>query len=145
MFLQLLRLNDNGRSTIGTMHVNGLFNGFTLEDTHNDIKIPGETRIPAGEYQVKLRATGGMHSKYTNKYGNKHHGMLWLQDVPGFEWVYIHTGNTNKDTDGCILIGNSCVFGNTQSVGRSVLNYIELYTQVIEAIGRGEDITLQII
>ena len=146
MLIQVVRLQDNGTSTIGTMHINGTFEGFTLEDTFNEPKIPGNTRIPAGTYEIKLRTEGGMHSKYSTKYGDKHEGMLWLQDVPNFEWVYIHTGNTHDHTEGCLLVGTSCdaSYGK-QSIGNSVMKYKDIYAQVVAALHRGEDVTIQII
>jgi hypothetical protein len=74
---------------------------------HRDVKVKGETRIPAGRYQVTLRTEGGFHSKYSEKYGEMHKGMLWVRDVPGFEYILIHTGNTDEHTAGCLLVGNT--------------------------------------
>lgn len=146
MYIQNLRLKDDGKSTIGTMHINGTFKGFTLEDTFNDPKIPGETCIPAGKYDIKLRDVGGMTAKYRAKYGDLHKGMLWLQDVPGFEWVYIHTGNTHAHTEGCILVGSGCNSGeHEQTITSSVVKYKELYKDISEAILRGEEVTIEII
>jgi len=93
MEITIDRLQDNGHSTIGVMKIDGVFEAFTLEDTYHAIKVPGETRIPAGKYDIKLRTEGGLHNKYKAKFGSMHKGMLWLQNVPGFEWVYIHIGN----------------------------------------------------
>ena len=80
------------------------FLAYTLEDEHRDVKVKGETRIPAGRYQVTLRTEGGFHSKYSEKYKEMHKGMLWLRDVPGFEYILIHTGNTDEHTAGCLFI-----------------------------------------
>lgn len=144
MYLQEMRLDDNGHSTIGTMHTNGEFECFTLEDTHNEPKIYGKTRIPSGEYTIQLRTTGGMNTAYAKKYGDKHHGMLWLQDVPDFEWVYLHSGNTDEDTDGCILVGNSCD-SKAGTIGDSRNAYEKLYDKVSKAILDGEEVTIHII
>lgn len=145
MYMQLVRLKDDGESTVGTLSVDGEFECFTLEDTHNEPKIYGKTRIPAGTYDVKLRREGGMHAKYSNKYEN-HDGMLWLQDVNNFEWVYIHTGNDSDDTDGCILVGRTCdsTDRNMKVLG-SVFAYEELYEKAIESLEIGEKVTIQII
>ena len=143
MFLQLVRLEDNNRSTIGTLHVNGEFECFTLEDTYNEPKVYGKTRVPAGEYNIKLRTVGGMTQKYANKYTN-HKGMLWLHDVPGFEYIYIHTGNHAGHTDGCVLVGQGCDSA-TGSISKSRLAYEKLYTAIITDLDNGNDVTIQII
>lgn len=146
MYIQAVRLQDDSASTIGTLHVNGTFECFTLEDTFREVKIDGETRIPSGSYEIKLRTEGGMNGRYSKKYGSDHKGMLWLQDVPGFEWVYIHVGNFAKDTEGCLLVGTSCDSdkGN-QSIGASVDAYKKLYAKVATAIESGEEVTIEII
>lgn len=78
---------------------------YAIEDEPREEKVAGETRIPAGRYEVKLRTEGGMHARYKRRFGHKHVGMLHLQNVPGFEWIYIHPGNTDDDTEGCICPG----------------------------------------
>ena len=145
MYMQHLRLKDNGKSTLGMFMVDGEFECFVLEDTHRDVKVDGETRIPAGKYEVKLRNAGGMTSRYKFKYGDMHKGMLWLQDVPGFEWVYIHTGNLAEDTAACLLIGTGCTSGDSQSVTSSVAAYKKLYPRMAEAILSGEEVTISIV
>lgn len=144
MYIQLLRLRDNGSDTIGTMHVDGKFECFTLEDKHNDVKVYGQTRIPSGTYNIVLRKEGGMTRRYKEKYGNNHKGMLWLQDVPGFEYVYIHIGNDEEDTLGCILLGETCDSGSG-TVGRSRIAYQNFYRDAIDALDRNEELTIQII
>lgn len=146
MYIQQVRLQDDGKSTIGMMHVNGKFAGFTLEDTNRDVKVAGETCIPTGKYEILLRPAGGMHAKYSSVYADAHHGMLWLQDVPGFEWIYIHTGNTAGHTEGCILVGTTCdsTYGN-QKILNSVVKYKELYADISGALLRGEQVTIEII
>src|SRR5688500_1725133 len=98
----LVRISSNTESTIGALFYGDLKSGefrcFTREDQKQAVKVPRETRIPAGTYKIKLRAEGSMQAKYSELYGWHRHGMLWLQDVPGFEWIYIHPGNTDADT-----------------------------------------------
>ena len=144
MYMQLVRLKDNGSSTIGTLSVDGEFNCFTLEDTHNEPKIFGKTRIPTGEYEIALRNEGGMTKKYASKYGNAHKGMVWLQNVENFEWVYIHVGNYSKDTDGCILVGNGADVSNG-SISQSRAAYLALYTKITDTLEAGEPVTIQVI
>lgn len=143
MFIQVVREIDNGKSTIGKMFINGTFECYTLEDTFNEPKVWGQTRIPEGTYDIILRNEGGMTSKYAKRYSN-HKGMLWLQDVPNFEWVYIHTGNTEDHTDGCILVGKTCN-SSDGTIGNSRDAYKDLYSKIIEALDNGEQVTIEII
>lgn len=145
MFIQLVRLKDDGRETIGTLYINGTFECFTLEDTYNEPKVYGRTRIPSGDYDIKLRTEGGMTGKYSNKFPF-HKGMLWLQNVNDFKYVYIHIGNNEDDTDGCILLGNTADITNDRmSVGGSALAYVGLYPKIAKAIEDGEEVTIQIV
>lgn len=107
--------------------------GFTLEDPHQEIKIPGRTRISEGEYELTLRVHGGWHNRFSERYGDEwHKGMIELKDVPEFTDILIHPGNTDEDTAGCILVGD-VVEENITSPGdleRSVKNYKRLYPLV---------------
>lgn len=90
---------------IGDLLVDGEEFSHTLEDLPRPVKIPGETCIPAGSYPVVL-----LFSPSVTK------GLLWsplpsqelplVLSVPGFEGIRIHAGNTDKNTRGCILVGN---------------------------------------
>jgi len=145
MLIELRREQDNGSSTIGVMRIDGIFECFTLEDTFNEPKIYSQTRIPEGEFRILLRDEGGMTKKYSKKYGDEHEGMLWLQDVPNFEYVYIHTGNKHEHTDGCILVGTGCDSNKIrQSVTGSVLKYKKTYAKILKAIKDGEEVTIKI-
>lgn len=149
MELLLQRFSSGQDSTLGLIHhVSGsalAFRCFTLEDQFNEPKVAGETRIPAGRYRIKLRAEGGMHAGYAKRFGF-HRGMLWLQDVPGFEWVYIHTGNLDDETEGCILVGDGAGQNVTEE-GRllgSVAAYTRLYQEIATALDGGQDVWLAI-
>jgi hypothetical protein len=106
------------------------------------VKVPGETRIPAGTYQIKLRPEGGMNAKYAARFPADHRGMLWLQDVPGFEWVYIHIGNTDDDTLGCILVGDTANIEGT--LARSEQAYRRIYGTISNAILAGEPVSITV-
>lgn len=147
--LELLqkRIATGDKSTIGAMYHGERigqflwgslkFLCFTMEDQPNEPKVPGETRIPAGRYQIKLRSEGGMHGRYSAKFP-WHQGMLWLQDVPDFTFVYIHYGNYEKDTDGCILIGDGAQSNvlDDGMVMSSVAAYTRLYDLLIGELTR---------
>lgn len=66
-------------------------------------KVKGKTAIPKGTYKIQLRISPSFKDKwYAKPFGGK---MPYLQNVPGFEGVMIHPGNTPEDTSGCILPG----------------------------------------
>ena len=143
------RISSGDESTLGNLFefIDGLprFECFTLEDQYNEPKIPGETRIPPGRYQIKLRTEGGMHQRYGKRFP-WHRGMLWLQDVVGFEWIYIHVGNKDDDSEGCILVGNGQI-SNVEERGQvtsSVAAYKRLYSKIVEALSDGQEVWITI-
>ena len=98
MELEVLRFSSQKDSTNGILFdvtEGRKFLSYTLEDEYRKEKVAGETRIPAGTYKITLRTTGGFHGRYEKKYGQMHKGMLWVRDVPNFEYILIHTGNTD--------------------------------------------------
>ncbi|MCK5133244.1 MAG: hypothetical protein KAR40_13965 [Candidatus Sabulitectum sp.] len=144
MKLELLRYAGGTDSTGGLLKVDGEFFCYTCEDEKREVKVAGETRVPEGYYRVVLRDAGGMTKRYAAKYPF-HRGMLHILDVPGFEWIYIHVGNTDDHTEGCILVGYGANHrGGENTVARSVDAYTALYMAILGAIDRGEDITISI-
>jgi hypothetical protein len=128
-------------ATLGALSVDGRFQCFTLEDEHREIKVPGETRIPAGEYELALRAEGGMHEKYRVRYP-EHRGMLWIKKVPGFEWIYLHPGNTPAASSGCLLVGDMAhVRGELM---QSEIAYRRIYQLLSNALLAGEPVTIHV-
>ena len=126
----LKRIRTEGDATIGLMSI-GSICVATLEDLPQEIKISGKTRIPTGTYELKLRNVGGMTKKYADRYGDMHKGMIWLQNVPGFTFVYIHTGNYASHSEGCILVG-------MRAGGSSLIDsrkaYKLIYPKIVEMI-----------
>lgn len=143
MRLSIKRFHTMPSATLGLLFLDGVFFCFTLEDTAREVKVHGETRIPAGRYTIGLRDCGGMLEKYKAKFGDSHRGMLWVKDVPGFEYVYIHIGNTQADTQGCILLGNGATINPPQLMD-STSAYKGLYPLVYAAISSGEAVTLEV-
>lgn len=94
MNVKLIRKEFTEVSTIGNLLIDDQFFCFTLEDVVRDVKIPGQTAIPCGSYEV-----------ITNYSARFKKVMPLLLNVPGFEGVRIHSGNSDKDTEGCILLG----------------------------------------
>jgi len=145
MEIFLKRFRHGQDSTLGLLSIENEFVCFTCEDQFQAVKIKGETRIPAGRYQVELRTSPSpMNKRYAQRF-DFHKGMLWLQDVPGFTWVYIHVGNDDDDTDGCVLLGmDAYQTNNGGKVGRSIYAYSQLYPVIVEALEQGQDVYITI-
>ena len=146
------RFKCNGY-TIGRLHIDGVRFCDTLEDADRGLtddmtldeikakKLKSVTAIPTGTYKVTLNVKS---PKFGNKqfYHNVCRGKLpRLLDVKGFDGVLIHCGNTAKDTDGCILVGENKVKGQ---VIDSQATFRRLYPLLLAAKNRGEEITIEI-
>lgn len=106
--LTLLRYSDNGTTTVGLLNVNGEYYCYTIEDTHHEEKIPGETRIPAGTYDIQFRKElTELTKKYREKYYEWFTWHLQLLNVPEYDSIYIHNGGDHTNTEGCILVSDS--------------------------------------
>ncbi len=147
MELEVLRYSSQDETTLGLFFTDGEFLCYTLEDEARAVKVAGETRIPAGLYDVTLRTVGGKHARYAARYKSMHKGMLWVKDVPGFEYILIHVGNTDDDTAGCLLLGDSSVQNvtNEGSIGSSNTAYRRVYPAIAAAIESGEKVTIRYI
>lgn len=147
--LEVARYGFGLRSTLSRIYAEGgpwnerTSMGFVLEDQvrpEGEPKVPGETAIPAGTYELDLRTEGGMHSDYTDRFPEWHKGMLWFREVPDFEWIYLHPANTDRQLRGCQAPGAVPVMmpdGEFQ-VRRSVDVYKPIYIPVATAILNGE-------
>lgn len=96
MNLEVTRKIFNTNDTIGVFYVDDVKFCYTLEDIvrpADEPKVFGKTAIPAGTYKVVLS-----HSNHFNRV------LPEILDVPGFEGIRIHGGNTEVDTEGCILV-----------------------------------------
>lgn len=134
----------------------GLITGVGVEDEFRADKVKGETRIPAGTYDLDLRISPRFSKEYfrdengnlihtskrttaelMNKYAFQHE-LIWVTNVPGFEFILWHWGNTDDDTDGCYIVGSSFeTFGNQKGVGGSRIKYMEIYSTIWRAIKAG--------
>ena len=131
MLIVIKRLYKGEKSIIGEMTVDGIFECFTLEDVERPVKIKGETAIPKGTYKVIINES--------NRFKRQ---LPLLLNVPGFEGVRIHAGNTDKDTEGCILVGMGWAGGDTISMSRIALG--QVYATVNAALTKGEEVTLTV-
>ena len=146
MKLDVIRFQFGKDATNGLLFIDDVFECYTLEDQYQEKKVMHETCIPEGEYKIEYRTVGGFHSKYTARYGAFHRGMLWIKEVPGFEYILIHTGNTDEHTSGCLIVGESqqdLERGSDGFIGASGDAYKKLYPKVADALDKGEDVTIK--
>ena len=147
MKLDVVRTQFGDDATCGILFIDGIFECYTLEDEVRDLKEYSETAIPLGEYEIKFRTVGGFHTKYTARYGaGFHKGMLELQNVPNFQYILIHTGNTDEHTAGCLLVGETqqdLDKGKDGFIGGSGDAYKKMYPKVRDALIRGEKVTIK--
>ena len=149
MELVLNRILKGNEYTIGELYIDGIYQCDTLEDRVRPLpevcpntpkgiactckeKVYGNTAIPAGIYQVTLN--------YSNKYKKT---MPEILNVPHFLGIRLHSGNTTKDTEGCILLG---VWDERKGgwVSNSRVNYNKVYALLKKAFDSKEEITIQI-
>lgn len=131
------RFDDDGYATLGRWYTDGEWKCYTLEDAYHAAKIPGHARIPAGEYRLALHTAGRWHELMKERYAF-HRGMILLEDVPGFEWILVHPGNTADNTEGCILPGlGHDMYERHHRILRSRAAYELIYPPVAAAIEAG--------
>ena len=101
--INIQRLFHDDRPTIGVVKYNDSTLCFSLEDRYREgDKVAGDTRIPAGTYDLQWRKVGTWAARF-RKMGFP--GSLQIMDVPGFDTILIHIGNDHEDTAGCPLVG----------------------------------------
>lgn len=131
MIIDIHRIGEGPDSTLSYMFIDNKLVCFVLEDEYREVKVKGETRIPAGKYEVKFREEP---SPMTTRYRQKYDWFQWhleLQGVPNFKYVYIHVGNTDDHTDGCLLVGYIAeVINGNYVIGNSRNAYRDLYSKI---------------
>jgi len=149
MKLRVLRFSSQEDSTSGLLFLEDEFGlnflCYTLEDERRALKVKGETRVPQGTYEIKLRTEGGFHERYKKRFGALHKGMLHVINVPNFEYILIHTGNTDEHTAGCLLVGDSQennVIIKDGFIGKSTNAYKRIYKDISKAIINNEKVTI---
>lgn len=126
MKLTLVRGKSTEHSTPGVLSVDDVFEAYSLEDVQHDVKIKDQTAIPAGTYDVIINMS------------NRFKRLLpLLLNVPNFEGIRIHPGNTDADTSGCILVGDSHA---VDFVGSSRVAFERLFAKMQKA----DKITIEI-
>lgn len=125
MRLTLKRNGSNKQATIGKLYVDDVFFCYTLEDVQRAVKIKHESAIPKGTYKVII----SMSPRFKRL-------LPLLINVPGFDGIRIHPGNTAQDTDGCILVGQ---YTNEVFISNSAQTFNKLFDKI-----RGEDVLITI-
>lgn len=135
MKLRIERLWPKPNYTVGRLYIDGKFYCNTLEDTVRDLskekKVPGKTAIPYGTYKVVFN--------WSPKFGRN---LPRLLNVPAFDGILIHPGNTAEDSAGCILVGKNTAVGR---LTESRYTSDKLNVLIEDAQRKGENITIEII
>lgn len=153
MEIVLNRIAKKSTYTIGKLYIDNKYVCDTIEDRDRGlnnkmssdevrkIKVQHLTAIPTGTYEVTLKVKSPKYSKkpYFVNYCNAF--MPRLLNVPGFEGILMHTGNTASDSSGCIILGRNTVVGK---VTNSVSTFETVYPMLKKASDAGEKITITI-
>ena len=134
MELELTRSVKTNKSTIGELTVNGVFECFILEDKDRGLrkdmpiselivmKIKTRTAIPTGRYEIVV------------SFSDKFQKMLpLLLDVPAFAGIRIHPGNTDANSEGCLLPGKT---KSPDMIGSSRVAFTALFDKIKAALQR---------
>ena len=140
MKIKVIREPSVGGATMGKLYIDDAYACHTLEDEVREVigqpvsewKIPGKTAIPKGLYRVTLEDSG--------RFGPD---TLTINDVPGFQYIRIHAGNTADDTEGCLLVGMQAtdvsLVGGTSRPALSIIK-----DAVKHAISKDEEVFIEI-
>ncbi len=116
--------------TLGKLYINKEFFCSTIEDKYRDLskekKVYGETCIPFGTYKVIINMSP--------KYGRL---MPRLLDVPHFDGILIHYGNTEQDSAGCIIVGKRS--------GQKVINSRDTFNRLFARLEKYSNIKIEIV
>ena len=124
--IKIIRDTFSDESTIGKLYIDGEYFCETLEDKDRfieagGVKIYGKTCIPRGTYQLVIT----MSNRFKKE-------LPLLLNVPQFEGIRIHAGNTAADTDGCILLGRTRRNNFVENSRDAVNEFIEKLAKMLE-------------
>ena len=152
MRLKVYRKYRKETYTIGKLYIDGEYFCDTLEDKDRGlkqtddiarikaVKVPSQTAIPIGRYNVSMDVISPKYSGvafYRDLCGGR---VPRVMDVPGFDGILIHAGNTAADTAGCLLVGRNKAVGKVLD---SKATFTELYKRMKKAHDAGEEITIE--
>ncbi len=141
--ITILRYFDDGETTLGLLFVDDTFFCYTLEDTFNEVKIQGNTRIPEGKYKLNFNLN---ETPLTLKYRQKYPWFTYhleVKNVKDFKNIYIHSGGTHQHTEGCILISTGLnVTDTAKFLNQSRQTFRNFYLQISNKLKSDENIRL---
>lgn len=151
MKLKVVRKYPRETYCIGKLYVDGTYFCDTLEDRivdknengkfdNGEKKVYGKTAIPYGKYSITFTYSPKFAAKPKYAEFLKKGLMPLLNNVPQFETVRIHGGNTAEDTLGCLLVGRNTVVGK---LTESLNTFKKLYQKMWKAYSDGEKITIE--
>jgi hypothetical protein len=145
--------------TLSRYYINDTLSGFGVEDECRLQKVDGETAVPYGRYELGFRQspkfsgtfyyhdtlnkliTVAEYNTLADKAGWHTHDLIWILNIPNFQYVLLHWGNTDLDTDGCYIVGNKIgIVKGREGVLESRPNYQKLYPKVYPLIRNGRSI-----
>lgn len=152
MKLELKRIARKPTYTIGHLYIDGTYFCDTIEDTDRDLnrngifdgperKIPSETAIPNGTYEITMKVTSPKFSLKADYKWWPQARLPRLLNVPHFEGILIHAGSTERSSAGCIIVGCNTIVGR---VTQSMETCKKLYPILKAASDRSEKITIWI-
>ena len=142
MIIAIKRPKPSGKPfTESKLYVNDILECYTVEDADRQLeelgctaKVQDRTCIPRGEYEVTI----SMSNRF-KKF------LLEVKGVPCFKGIRIHSGNSSKDTEGCIIVGSVNVSEDDDWVGASRVAYDSLHKKVKAALSAGKKVTLKVL
>lgn len=147
MKLKSKKFKWNKDWTLSELSIDGILDGYVVEDEVRKVKVKGETAIWNGIYPLKSRyspkfskefywngkilITKSEYLKLKDKTGFKEHELIWITPINQFEFVLIHWGNTDLDSDACLIVGSKIGIINGRE---GVLNSRKYYKKFYEKV-----------
>jgi hypothetical protein len=147
--------------TLGKILIDNQLDGYVVEDEIRKVKVKGETAIWEGTYPLGKRFSpkfsksfywNGQNLITENEFKQlplasikhyKPHELIWIQNVPGFEYILIHWGNTDDDSEGCLIVGSKIgIIKGQEGVTNSRIYYKKFYEKVFPKITESSTITI---
>lgn len=138
MNIELKRIIGTKGFTEGRLYIDGVFECYTVEDEDRKLesggtKLQNQTAIPKGRYGVTI----SMSNRF-KKF------LIEILNVEGFTGIRMHSGNSSKDTEGCIIVGSINDRNDDNWIGGSKIAYEKLHKKVKTALSNGEKVTLEV-
>lgn len=150
--ISVVRFMNNSRFSLGLMYYNDAFFCYTLEDVYRAQKVKKHTRIWAGEYKVSYSDVNPEHSSITKRYRTKDSTKdffdrhIEIHGVDQFDGIYIHIGNNERHTEGCLLVGDGLnTSGGDVVLTHSTGAFTRFYKKVTAELNAGTPVRIKIL